>query len=73
MANCGPKPTDQRSKIGTFNIAPSWTRVVNTNSVLTFGTFVRRDDYNYYPSKDPFSDLGPRQPMTGMDFQMETG
>ena len=52
-------PTDQRSKIGTFNIAPSWTRVVNTNSVLTFGTFVRRDDYNYYPSKDPFSDLGP--------------
>ncbi|MGA7289300.1 MAG: TonB-dependent receptor, partial [Terriglobales bacterium] len=25
-------PTDQRSKIGTFNIAPSWTRVVNTNS-----------------------------------------
>src|SRR6202453_2693735 len=52
-------PTDQRSKIGTFNIAPSWTHVVNTNSVLTLGAFVRRDDYNYYPSKDPFADLGP--------------
>ena len=50
--------TDQRSKIGTFNIAPSWTHVVNTNSVLTVGAFVRRDDYNYYPSHDPFADLG---------------
>ena len=52
-------PTDQRSKIGSFNIAPSWTRVVSTNSVFTLGAFVRRDDYNYYPSKDPFADLGP--------------
>ncbi len=24
-------PTDQRSKIGTFNIAPSWTRLISTN------------------------------------------
>jgi hypothetical protein len=52
-------PTDQRSKIGTFNIAPSWTRVLNANAVFTLGTFVRRDDYNYYPSNDPFADLGP--------------
>jgi hypothetical protein len=52
-------PTDQRSKIGTFNIAPSWTRVLSANAVFTLGTFVRRDDYNYYPSRDPFADLGP--------------
>ncbi|MGA8188972.1 MAG: TonB-dependent receptor [Candidatus Sulfotelmatobacter sp.] len=52
-------PTDQRSKIGTFNIAPSWTHVLTTNSVFTLGAFVRRDDYNYYPSNDPFADLGP--------------
>jgi hypothetical protein len=52
-------PTDQRSKIGTFNIAPSWTHVLNTNSVFTLGAFVRRDDYNYYPSGDAFADLGP--------------
>jgi hypothetical protein len=51
--------TDQRSKIGTFNIAPSWTRLISTNSVFTLGAFVRRDDYNYYPSGDPFADLGP--------------
>jgi hypothetical protein len=52
-------PTDQRSKIGTFNIAPSWTHVLNANAVYTLGAFVRRDDYNYYPSSDPFADLGP--------------
>ena len=52
-------PSDQRSKIGTFNIAPSWTHVLNPSSVLTLGLFVRRDDYNYYPSSDPFADLGP--------------
>ncbi|MGO9344925.1 MAG: carboxypeptidase regulatory-like domain-containing protein, partial [Terriglobales bacterium] len=50
---------DQRSKIGTFNIAPSWTHLVSTNAVFTLGAFVRRDDYNYYPSSDPFADLGP--------------
>jgi hypothetical protein len=52
-------PTDQRSKIGTFNIAPSWTRLISTNSVFTLGAFVRRDDYNYYPTGDAFADLGP--------------
>ena len=51
--------TDQRSKIGTFNLAPSWTRLLSANSVFTLGTFVRRDDFNYYPSSDPFADLGP--------------
>jgi hypothetical protein len=51
--------TDQRSQIGTFNIAPSWTRLLSANAVFTLGTFVRRDDFNYYPSNDPFADLGP--------------
>jgi hypothetical protein len=52
-------PTDQRSKIGTFNVAPSWTHVISNTSVFTLGGFVRRDDYNYYPSGNPFADLGP--------------
>ena len=52
-------PADQRSKIDTFNIAPTWTRVINPTTVFTFGGFVRRDSYNYYPSNNPFADLGP--------------
>ena len=58
-------PQDQRSKIGTFNIAPSWTRLINSKTVLTVGAFVRHDQYNYYPSANPFADESP-------DLQLET-
>lgn len=51
--------TDQRSKIGTLNIAPTYTRLIGTTAVFTFGAYVRRDQYNYYPSNNPFADLGP--------------
>jgi Carboxypeptidase regulatory-like domain/TonB-dependent Receptor Plug Domain len=52
-------PTDQRSQIGTFNIAPTWNHLIGTSAVLTLGAYVRRDAYNYYPSGNPFADLGP--------------
>ena len=50
---------DQRSQIKTFNIAPSWTRVISPTTVVTVGAFVRRDAFRYYPSSNPFADLGP--------------
>jgi hypothetical protein len=50
---------DQRSQIKTFNIAPSWSLLLNPKAVFTLGGVVRRDDYHYYPSSNPFSDLGP--------------
>lgn len=56
--------TDQRSKIGTVDIAPSYTHVISTNAVWNLGAYYRRDGYNYYPSKDPFADLGPIQSNT---------
>ena len=33
--------------------------LINSNTVLTLGAFVRHDQYNYYPSANPFADLGP--------------
>ena len=56
---------DQRSQIQTFNIAPTWTRLISPTTVFTLGGFVRRDHYNYYPSANPFADLTP-------DLQTET-
>jgi hypothetical protein len=50
-------PADQRAQIKTFNIAPSWTRLLSSNAVFTFGAFVRRDQFNYYPSANPFNDI----------------
>ena len=52
--------TDQRAQIRTFNVAPSWTHVVGTNSVVNVGAFLRRDESQFFPSPDPFSDLIPR-------------
>lgn len=56
--------TDQRSKIETFNISPTYTRLISTNSVFNFGAYIRKDFYNYYPSSNPFADLGPIQQET---------
>jgi hypothetical protein len=50
---------DQRSQIRTFNIAPAWSRILNNKTVLTFGVFARQDQYDYYPSADPFADFTP--------------
>jgi hypothetical protein len=64
--------TDQHSKIGTFNISPTYTHVISNNSVLNFGGYVRRDDYNYYPSGNPLADLGPATLQTSSIGQNRT-
>jgi hypothetical protein len=56
--------TDQRSKIGTFNIAPTYTRIIGNNSVFNFGPYLRKDQYDYYPSHNPLADLGAIQNQT---------
>lgn len=53
--------TDEHSKVETYDIAPLYTRVVSTNSVLNLGAFIRSDGFNYYPSHNPLADLGPIQ------------
>ena len=52
-------PQEQRSKIGTFNIAPSFVHLIGASAVATIGAFVRQDQFNYYPSANPFADLTP--------------
>jgi hypothetical protein len=57
--------TDQRSKIGTVNVSPTYTHIINTQSVANLGFYFRRDTYNYYPSNNPFADYA-------LDQQQET-
>jgi hypothetical protein len=47
---------DQRSLIRTFNIAPVWTRLISTTTLFTLGAFVRKDQFGYFPSVNPFAD-----------------
>jgi hypothetical protein len=56
---------DQRSQIRTFNIAPAWTRLVGAHTAVTVGANIRQDQYNYYPSGNPYADYTP-------DLQLET-
>ena len=53
--------TDQKSKIETFNIAPTYTRVLSDTAVLSFGLYARKDSYSYYPSANALADFGPIQ------------
>jgi len=48
--------TDQRALIKTYNIAPVWTRLISSTTLLTVGAFVRHDQFNYYPSGNVFAD-----------------
>ena len=52
---------DQKSKIETFNISPTYTRAIGTNAVFNFAPYIRKDFYNYYPTANPLADLGPIQ------------
>jgi len=75
----GPNPTfgnvgntDQASKIDTFNISPTYTRVIGNDSVFNLGAFVRKDLYGYFPSGNPLADLGPVTLQTSSISQYRT-
>jgi Carboxypeptidase regulatory-like domain len=63
---------DQRSKIETFNIAPTYTRVLGTHAVFNLGAAARKDAYNYFPSANPLADLGPPTLQTASISQIRT-
>lgn len=46
----------QHQKINTLNIAPGYTRVIGSKTLLTANAFVRQDRLTYAPSADPFAD-----------------
>jgi hypothetical protein len=48
---------DQRQQVRSFNLAAGWTRILNPSSVFTFTPYLRRDEVQYFPSNDVFSDL----------------
>ena len=47
---------DQRQRVLTWNIAPGYQRTFNAHTLLTINPYIRKDQFNYYGSKDLFSD-----------------
>ncbi len=47
---------DQKQRVVTWNIAPGYQHTFNAHTLLTVNPYVRRDNVDYYASRDPFSD-----------------
>ncbi len=47
---------DQKLRVLTWNIAPGYQHTFNAHTLLTVNPYVRRDEFNYYASRDPFAD-----------------
>ena len=47
---------DQKLRVLTWSIAPGYQHTFGARALLTVNPYVRRDQFNYYGSRDPFAD-----------------
>src|SRR3954447_7745978 len=52
---------DQRQRVLTWNIAPGYQHVFNAHYLLTVNPYIRKDDFNYYPSRNFLNDTPSTQ------------
>ena len=47
---------DQRQRVMTWNVAPGYQHTFNAHTLLTVNPYIRKDQFIYYPSRDPLAD-----------------
>ncbi len=47
---------DQKQRVLTWDVAPGYQHAFGATTLLTVNAFARRDQVNYYASRDPFDD-----------------
>jgi hypothetical protein len=47
---------DQKQRVMTWNVAPGYQHTFGAKTLLTVNPYARRDQVNYYGSRDPFDD-----------------
>ncbi len=52
---------DQRQRVLTWSIAPGYQHTFSSHTLLTVNPYVRKDQFNYYASRDPFADTPATQ------------
>jgi hypothetical protein len=52
---------DQRQRSLTWSIAPGYQHTFSAHTLLTINPYVRKDQINYYPSRDAFADTPATQ------------
>jgi hypothetical protein len=52
---------DQHQRVLTWSIAPGYQHTFNSHTLLTVNPYLRKDQVNYYGSRDPFDDTPATQ------------
>jgi hypothetical protein len=52
---------DQHQRVLTWSIAPGYQHTLNAHTLFTVNPYIRKDQLNYYPSRDPFADTPATQ------------
>src|SRR5258708_30119430 len=52
---------DQHQRVLTWSIAPGYQHTFGAHTLLTINPYVRKDQLNYYASRDPFADTPATQ------------
>ncbi|MGI8958336.1 MAG: hypothetical protein ACR2IV_00965 [Bryobacteraceae bacterium] len=52
---------DQRQRVLTWSIAPGYQHTFGAHTLLTINPYIRKDQFNYYASRDPFADTPATQ------------
>lgn len=47
---------DQRQRVLTWSFAPGYQHTFSAKTLLTVNPYIRKDQFNYYGSRDPFQD-----------------
>src|ERR1700680_2556943 len=52
---------DQHQRVLTWSIAPGYQHTFSSHTLLTINPYIRKDQVNYYASRDPFADTPATQ------------
>jgi hypothetical protein len=52
---------DQRQRVATWSVAPGYQHTFNAHALLTINPYIRKDEFFYYGSRDPFADTPSTQ------------
>ena len=52
---------DQRQRVLTWSFAPGYQHTFNAHTLLTVNPYIRKDQFHYYGSRDPFADTPSTQ------------
>jgi hypothetical protein len=52
---------DQRQRVFTWSVAPGYQRTINPHTLFTLNPYIRKDEFFYYGSRDPFADTPATQ------------